>query len=401
MDPVESCHSHTMENIEFLVLRLRPSSSWNDYLEWLRQKEIEAGIFSEWILGQVTVLIAFEQPWEEMLNQAKTLTNQSNIIEFQMKGGRLARLNWRWPGGKAYYLCVLDKAAAADSRLLSFGLPYIEAQLIKLQMISDLYQERKTTITAEKDELEQRLANILHANLVPEQSRNIQADSLEQELQDLSTSYGILAGNYRIIREGYNRVNDRLTKVRQKLMTITGLTLTPSSLGIILGYYEKRLNDLKNLAEDLQGAMENFRAAIEVVRSRIEILISRENLVLQEGIKVVLETNTSIQKQSLTFQVAASLIEFIVLAYYSLSLWKYLAPEAYHRVPGWETFLLISSFSGIVVYCTHLIAERIQGEKHVTFKLVIAIFLLLMIFVFILYLSGLSGHVSFDFLKLK
>jgi hypothetical protein len=100
-----------------------------------------------------------------------------------------------------------------------------------------------------------------------------------------------------------------------------------------------------------------------------------------------METNTAIQKQSLTFQFAAGLIEFIILAYYSHSLWKSLVPGAYHAIASWIQLLFVIAFSANTVYLTHLIAEYVQGEKHVKRQLQFFLAMLVIILVTVLVAS--------------
>ena len=99
------------------------------------------------------------------------------------------------------------------------------------------------------------------------------------------------------------------------------------------------------------------------------------------------------QKQSLVFQYAAGLIEFIVLAYYSHSLWKNLAYQAYNMIPASIQFMVVLLFSGHAVYCTHLLAEYIQGEHEVKNKVAIALLLMaLLLGVIIVYTAWISSQ---------
>ncbi len=134
--------------------------------------------------------------------------------------------------------------------------------------------------------------------------------------------------------------------------------------------YHERLDQLTQAEANLQVSQQDYQAAIEVVRSRIDMMNSRSNLATQAQIRELMEHNTEMQKQSLVFQYAAGLIEFIVLAYYSHSLWKNLSHEGYLMVPASIQFIVVLLFSGNAVYCTHLLAEYMQGEYEVKSKMV-------------------------------
>lgn len=382
------CRLLSLENMSVLTVEIKQAQgSWSSYLEEMTVMEEKSGVISDFLLGQVTVLTASDQDWNIVLEQGEELTHLQAVIKLKLNRGHLARLNWAWPHDQAFYICNLEEENRLDSRLLEQGLPLLEARLIKLHRIASLFRERQHAVIYEKEELDHKLSAVLHSNLVPEQAQQIETDDLELQVQELSASYGMLAGNYRIILEGASKLTSLISGVQRKLKNEPSFASNGESIDSFLSPYFKRLEGLKSTSEALQISHQNHQAAIDVVRSKIDLLMSRENIKLQTSIKELLEVNIAIQKQSLTLQVSAGLIEFIVLAYYSLSIWKYLSPDAFHKVPAWGQFCLIMSFAGVVVYATHLIAERMQGHRHINRKLAIACTLLLIIFSTILGLS--------------
>ena len=194
----------------------------------------------------------------------------------------------------------------------------------------------------------------------------------------------MIAGDYALLSQDCKKIDSLINDLNRQFRIQPGLKLDDDFRDNIIQPYHRRLQEMRDTLDELRISRENHQAAIEVVRSKVDILNSRANIATQEQIKDLMELNTQMQKQSLVFQYAAGLIEFIVLAYYSHSLWSHLAHNAYAAIPGWIQFVVVMVFSGSTVYCTHLLAEYMQGEHHVRRKLLYSALFLLAIFVFVL-----------------
>lgn len=353
-------------NMMVIVLGLRKKqSTWDSYMASMEGWESRANLSGDDLLGKVTVLCASGSRWEDLLETAHGLYPYREIESFPVKNGQLARLDWKWSGTGAYYLFQQQDAPAALARFFGSGLPLFEAGMLRLNMVCNLYRDRNSTITREISSCDTRLSNILHTELVSETAAMKKVEELEEQVQELSSSYGILAGDYNMIREGISRINGLLQAVLLQIKGEYFWQMDSGLEGSILNPYYRRLSELKSTADELRASRENHQAAIDVVRSRIDIMLSFQNIETQGRIKTLMELNTSMQKQSLTFQIAAGIIEFIVLAYYSHSLWKNLAHNAYNLIPPGVQLFMVVLFSWTAVYCTHLIAEYRQGDHHV------------------------------------
>jgi hypothetical protein len=209
----------------------------------------------------------------------------------------------------------------------------------------------------------------------------------------LAKSYGITAGNKNVISEGINKIKPEIESITRQLEEEKALLLSPEAITKYLEPFQLRLESLFSSSENLDISMQNHQAAIDVVESKIQIMNSRQNIATQEKIRDLLELNATMQRQSLIFQILAAAIEFIVIAYYSHSLWKAMAVDAYHAIPGWIQLIFVVLFSGNVVYCTHLVGEYIQDKKdeHVKKSLLISLIPLLIIFIIVLVSSFLLG----------
>jgi hypothetical protein len=248
-------------------------------------------------------------------------------------------------------------------------------------------RDRNQVVIKERRELDDRLKGFLHLDLVTEdaQQGNV-IEEYEKHLNLLSSGYGKIVNNFALIQDGYQRLTDLSEELQRQLAIEPSLVLSDKTLQQVLLPFQRRLTELDQTLDDLRLSRESHQAAIDVIRSRIDLLMSKENIETQTQIRSLMETNTAIQRQSLTFQFAAGLIEFIVLAYYSHSLWKNLAPGAYDAIASWIQLVFVLVFSGGAVYLTHLIAEYVQGEKHIKKRLLI--FLLLMMITILTVLIG-------------
>lgn len=348
----------------------------------LNQLEKETNVNWSNLLGKVEIFSSTEDDLEEILKNINTITpiKQKQLVELKIRHGRSARLEWLWPEEKSHYAFSVNPPTQETQYFLEFELPCIEASLLRLDKINSYYREQKRLLLKEKEGLDQRLSRILHSNTVSSANQADKIEELENQLQSLVASFGVIAGDYSIILEGVNRIQQMMNYSRYLLDKQKEIEVDDILYEKIFDYYFNKLKDMENLAEGLRISRENYQAAINVIRSRLDILISHENINTQNQIKNIMELNTSIQKQGLIFQFAAGLVEFVVLAYYSHSLWKALAYNAYHVVPGWLQFIITCIFSGTTVYLTHIIAEYIQGEKHHRRRIIwLALFLLLLL----------------------
>ncbi len=357
--------------------------------------EIEAsGLGQDELLGQTTVLLSTELSWPDLVDNVQSLSNRKADHLLPMQAGQMARFT---PAAHhAYYACRPDNYDRSTARLLGDGLPGIEVRYIETRIISNLLRDRSKIIEQERAELDRKLSQILHSHLVSEQSGLKQVEELEDQIQELSLAYGMIAGNSSMVSEGRSRLEGSVKSFVNQLRAEPALNLNQDTLDEISRPFLIRLDSMADLNEMLKNSRASHQAAIDVVRTKIDIMNSRANIATQDKIRDLMELNTSIQKQSLAFQFAAGLIEFIVLAYYSHSLWKNLAHDAYYNVSPMLQFVTVILFSGLTTYLTHIVAEYLQGDNHLKKKIILAgipLFLvLLLIFVGTILLGGGGAH---------
>lgn len=339
-------HFHSLENISVIVMELL--TPWEEGLSLFHQRlTLLKQELQEHFLASVFVLVSSHNDWNRGLREAEAVSGRPSVMEFKVSGGKVARLGWRWPEGQAYYFYQADKGgglAEDDRDFLTRELPLLDARLAKIDHLAFYYREQRETVQKEKRELDARLSQILYSQFGLQRSDQETLEAMEQSVNSLSTAYGMQAGNYRLVREGRLLLEEQVEGFREQVRNLKRVRFDREAVGRILGYYKQELSKIMNLETDLQTTGQNIQAGIDMVRSRIEILMSRKSLELQ--------------RRSLVFQVAAGSIEFIVVAYYTMSLWKTVA-----QIKPWIILVFALIFAGEVVYTTHVLAEKIQGEK--------------------------------------
>lgn len=388
---------HKLENLNILVVRLHQASKgWPEYVEMLDSWETKTCLKSEELIARIDVFAGTGENWGQLFEQAQKITSSKEALPMDIDEGKLARLGQFWPDDRAFYVCGLNNETSLNQVFLLRGLPLVEAALLRLKAISSFLRDQKITIAREKDHLDHELSGMLHSHLVSDKGGRSEAQELEVKIDELSVAYGKLAGDYGTVLNGINRLGTMLDALVRQLRSEKGLNISAELLEEIVFPYKNRLNELQELGKDLKISRENHQAVIEVVRSKIEIMNARANITTQEEIRALMELNITMQKQSLIFQYAAGLIEFIVLAYYSHTLWSHLAHAAFVAIPSGIQFLVVLLFSGNTVYCTHLLAEYLQGDHHVKRHLILASLTLSIIFIVIMaasiLIAGGSGH---------
>ncbi|NPV90899.1 MAG: hypothetical protein HPY50_09015 [Firmicutes bacterium] len=364
---------YPQDNYTVVVMEL--ATEWENGLDELLQgiRPLKRGL-DELLLGSAIVLISGGSDWDAGLGRAGQLTCRSPVLHLELPGGRLARMDWGWPDGRAYYIYQSRPGGGIhqlDREFLISELPLMDANLAKLDQLTIFYRERRETVSAEKRDLDEKLSKVLYQHFVPSGSDREVLEELEQAVNNLSSAYGMLAGSYRLMREGRYVMQEQIASFI-KLTRNHKSVFDKETVGSIIGGYDHEIQKLRQLEDDLQDSTQNFQAGIDVVRSRIDIMMSRKSLELQG--------------RSLVFQVAAGFIEFIIVAYYALSLWKTVAPDPFHDHPGLMFFIAIM-FSGEITFVTHLLAEKIQGEKLDRKKTVVSLLLLAVTLLAMVYLS--------------
>jgi hypothetical protein len=120
---------------------------------------------------------------------------------------------------------------------------------------------------------------------------------------------------------------------------------------------------LSESLKEFSLSLENMKSAIDIVKSRVELARSKTSLGLQEQTKSLMKQNLAIQEEAHTMGIAASFVEFFVVLYYGLQVWKtLLTEELFHHIPIALAAGLVMAFSLSVVAGTHKAAKAIKQK---------------------------------------
>lgn len=267
---------------------------------------------------------------------------------------------------------------------LTSCLPLMEAKIFQHNIRMRFLRQRNKAILSEIRHVAQKVNNLLHTKLSSE-SNEKRVVSLETEITRLSYDYGTIAGYYRLLQESQNKLRNSFQQMIYSARRLFG-SETETALNRYLQQCRQIEEEINDALSQCTMLMSDIKAALDVVRARVDLLHSRESITLQQQLKTIMDQNVLLQKESLTLQVAASFVEFIVIAYYSFSLWKYLSnPEIFHRIPSLLVIFLVVSFAGLAVLSTHFLAhDRLLSRR----ILLTIILLLIVIFLMVLLSSG-------------
>ncbi len=342
---------------------------WARSLSHLQDLEKQSGMCSEDLLGTLTLLATGDGDAELLLQRALPLL-PCREVEIPSGDAPLFKLPINRKDTEAVYVYRAgeDRPAAP---LLVHRLPNLHARMIYLSELNGLLWDRDNTICLEKDTLGKDLIRILHTQLVMNQPSVDVNQALESNIKELATAFAKLVADETLVSDGIRRMDTMLEGVQRRFLNEPALQLEPEQVREMLSAYYKRREDLEELRDELNLVEKNYHEAIAVVQGRIQVMNSRTNLETQDQIRELLNVNLEMQKKSMVYQFAAGLIEFIVLAYYSLSIWTNVAPVAAAVIPGWVKLIFVFLFSGTTVVVTHFLSEYLQGETHVRRNLII------------------------------
>jgi hypothetical protein len=345
----------------------------------LQEMEDKAAFDSDDLMGKLTVLVSPTGKRVELLDAAAAVLPKYNLDVEYISESQIFRLPINKRDTEAIYVYEPQQEKVAGP-LLARKLPLLHGQMIFLNQLDMVMRDRNLTICREKDSLEKELIRILHTKLVMNQPSLDINKELENDIEGLASAFAKLVGDKKIVNDGIKRQESMLKGIERQFINEPAFQLNENGVAEMMSSYHERLDQLRLMYDDLSLVEDNYQAAIEVVQSKIQVMNSRTNIATQEQIRELLKINTEMQKKSLVYQYAAGLIEFIVLAYYSFSIWRYLAYKAAAVIPSWIQFIFIFLFSGAAVMLTDYMAEYLQGEHHVRQKLIItAIFLALVL----------------------
>ncbi len=353
-------YQHSLNKMTIVAAAIESENSSNKSA-WEKLKRIDNEFKDKDISGKMTVFFN-NCSLEELFNKDEVVVS---LVDDDLEGpikGALSLLSWNSESCESNF-CYAALEEAVASQMLSNDMPYLFGKLIHLQKLSRKLTDGNTKLQCEKSEFEKQLINILNSKITLS-DENINTDELEKDIEWLAVSFAKMVAYQNVNRDGIRKLNTRLNLLENNIKQDSNLINYLNIFENMTDSLHEVLSDLESTDEELSLLREEYKAAIEVIQSRIQVINERTNRSTQEQIRKLLEVNSEMQKKGIVYQYAAAMIEFIVLAYYSHTLWTHLAHTAYTIIPSWIQFIVVLLFSGNTVLVTHLAAEYIQGEKH-------------------------------------
>ena len=294
---------------------------------------------------------------------SQIFTNHYNITNFNSnkfaKGGTLQYYNHVL---QDFHQIMLLKGQY-DEDLLLRDFPALMANVLNLSQKMNFYKEQTYTISYEKTQLDAKVGAVMRQNFMDLKDNKSKLELLEEMVNSLGQVYITFSSNAAVL------LNIQTVFEKEHHVTNTKLHKVMTDQN---NYFHQKfvipaeefLKDTYGLIKQIQISISNAKTSIDILQAQINLIRSNDNLIIQQQMRQVLNQNLELQQEAVTLQIGAGLIEFIVVMYYSLSIWKTLAPDSLHHIPGAVSFIIVFSFAALVVWGTHKTSKHMINKKH-------------------------------------
>lgn len=276
-----------------------------------------------------------------------------------------------------YFLSTASKKEKTVDELLLSVMPELALQINKLCKETIFYEDRRKALIKEKAEIDKSINESLHKQMVSRNKDENYRKELEEEAGRLSGYYAILSNSLLMIMESVTALYNDLERLSEIFEQNNNSEDLPPLFAHYKNRFGKKINDLERDAASMQKSVDNARAAIELVQTKAELFRGNETMALQVQTKELLDQNIEVQHELVALQVAAGVVEFVLIFYYSIKSWESIIPDhATDYLNPFIKILIVGGFSGSVVTLTHFVAQAVKQKKIrkgavITFSLVI------------------------------
>lgn len=300
-------------------------------------------------------------------NSSPLTSNRSPMVsdlDPDLCGGGQPRL-YMIPGPEAAPVDHYALAAADPERVATVLFPAQDALQKGLSRSASYFSQQRQTIVDERADVDSRVGALLHKQVVTTDADHPETASLEINIANLSRMFGLLATDSLLMRQADKRLEQDLGSYKASLGAVMSRAAgTADEIGEhFLGQFEAELKAVRNVIRDLDYSRQNAEAAIEVIRTQIELLRAREGALIQDQTKGLLGQMIRLQEEGLAIQVAAGVIEFVLIFYYVLISWEHLLGiEAAEHIPPLLRMLPVLILAGGGAIGTHYLARSIKNK---------------------------------------
>jgi FtsZ-binding cell division protein ZapB len=288
----------------------------------------------------------------------------SSDLDPRLAGGGAPRLTRLLsPGATAVDYWSLT--AKDPETLVSSLLPELDSRLKELERSSAYFRQQRNGIATERARVEEQVGALLHKHVQSEGGSDSDAGELKDRIGSLSRMFGLLATDSLMARRADNHLRRDVEQLRSNLARL--MSREPGSHDEIgdffLERFESELDAMRGVARDLDYSRQNAEAAIEVVRTRVELLRAEEEAAIQEQTRGLLGQILRLQEEGLALQVAAGLIEFVLIFYYTLLSWEHvMGTERAEHLSSLMRLLPILGIAAGAAIGTHFLARSIKNR---------------------------------------
>lgn len=279
-----------------------------------------------------------------------------------MNSGRLTFANADITDTRHFYgYDIADNRQSVE--FLTKDLPHLDLLLHKLKKEVQYFEEQRRAFEEQKTQVDKEINRSLHKkNLIDQNSENYK-NELEKEIGKLAELYGKLSNAIYITTSSKTTVERDLRKIRNLDVRISAGNRQSEFSNYCERLFEEHLELLADEQRSLHLSLESAGAAIDLVQTKVELFRGNEAMALQTQTKELLNQNVKIQNELLSLQLAAGVIEFVLIFYYSLKSWDgiltYKLTDLIHPLVKLGT---VSTFSLSLVVFTHFVANKIRKK---------------------------------------
>jgi hypothetical protein len=256
---------------------------------------------------------------------------------------------------RRYYAILYDGDEGASEFIRERLVP-LDCLLYQSRRQLHYYEDQRGACLKSKEETDGKVSEILFRKNIKD------LGTLEQDVESLSGHYGLMANYSFLLSSGKKLLEDDLKELETSLRGLLagkdefygGRHVQPLRAAMAL---------LSDSLKEFSLSLDNMKSAIDIVKSRVELARSKTALGLQEQTKSLMKQNLAIQEEAHTMGIAASFVEFFVVLYYGMQVWKtLLTEELFHHIPIALAAGLVMAFSLSVVAGTHKAAKAIKQK---------------------------------------
>ena len=333
-------------------------------------------------IGEATVLIVDK---EEQLKIAKEKFSEFESVETGLSFGKLYHF---YDEDRGFYFCLpFEKDPLFD--FLVEELPLFDVSFQSLDKKITYFQDQLQLMEQERVAADKFVSKLLYTGIGKKETDAERIDVLEKEIDDLSQLYEKIANYTYMIKNAVLTVRNSLMVLDDCLATFCIERRLESEYIQMNKKFQDRLETEGSL---LSNTLTGIKTAIDIVDTKVGLQRGKESLTLQQQTQHLQEEGTSMQ-------MATSMIEFVLVFFYSLESWEILSSHAiFALIPVVLKVGLIGSWAFMAVIATHFLAlswrENWKLNKGVIISFAILIAILVSVILITQFYAGVAAHAA-------